>query len=166
MKNKITTHFYVKEARKDRKSKAPIYLRITVNGERAEISTDRKIEPDLWDKNSERVAGRLLAETGKQFTDWITNYDIKFNHKYDKQSMFREYEIYSERCPDVNRLNFVNDFRYLQKSTTLNARNLILVMKDTLNFLQNKSISPKRIRPISLKMIDWASWANKITIIN
>ena len=43
MKNKITSHFYVKEARKDRIGEAPIYLRITVNGERAEISTDRKI---------------------------------------------------------------------------------------------------------------------------
>jgi len=39
MKNKIITHFYVKEARKDSKVEAPIYLRITVNGERTEISS-------------------------------------------------------------------------------------------------------------------------------
>jgi hypothetical protein len=58
MKNKIVTHFYVKEAKKDRNGEAPIYLRITVNGERAEISTDRRINPELWDKASERVAGR------------------------------------------------------------------------------------------------------------
>ncbi|MFO7622394.1 MAG: Arm DNA-binding domain-containing protein, partial [Bacteroidales bacterium] len=58
MKNKIVTHFYVKEARKDRKGEAPIYLRITVNGERAEISTNRRISPDLWDKDSERAGGR------------------------------------------------------------------------------------------------------------
>ena len=35
MKNKIVTHFYVKEEKKDNNGEAPI----TVNGERAEIST-------------------------------------------------------------------------------------------------------------------------------
>jgi len=33
MKNKIVTHLYVKESSKDKKGEAPIYLRITVNGE-------------------------------------------------------------------------------------------------------------------------------------
>jgi hypothetical protein len=50
MKNKIVTHFYVKDARKDKTGEAPIYLRITINGERAEISTDKKVNPELWDK--------------------------------------------------------------------------------------------------------------------
>ena len=51
MKNKIVTHFYVKESKKDRRGMAPIYLRITINGERAEISTDRRVNPDSWDKD-------------------------------------------------------------------------------------------------------------------
>jgi len=46
MKNKIVTNFYVKESKKDRRGMAPIYLRITINGERAEISTDRRVNPD------------------------------------------------------------------------------------------------------------------------
>ena len=58
MKNKIVTHFYVKEEKKDNNGEAPIYLRITVNGERAEISTNRRVDPELWDKAAERVAGR------------------------------------------------------------------------------------------------------------
>jgi site-specific recombinase XerD len=58
MKNKIVSHFYLKESKKDSDGEAPIYLRITVNGERAEISTARRIKPDNWDKASERVAGR------------------------------------------------------------------------------------------------------------
>ena len=58
MKNKIIKHFYVRETKKDRKGEAPIYLRITVNGERAEISTNRKVNPDLWDRAAERVVGR------------------------------------------------------------------------------------------------------------
>lgn len=58
MKNKIVTHFYVKESKKDNNGETPIYLRITINGERAEISANRRIKPDLWDKASERVTGR------------------------------------------------------------------------------------------------------------
>ena len=50
MKNKIALHFYVKESKKDKNREAPIYLRITVNGERAEISTNKRINPELWDK--------------------------------------------------------------------------------------------------------------------
>ena len=57
MKNKIVTHFYVREKKKDKKGEAPIYLRITVNGERAEISTNRRVNPEIWDKASEKVDG-------------------------------------------------------------------------------------------------------------
>ena len=86
MKNKIVTHFYVKEAKKDSKEIAPIYLRITVNGERAEVATNKKVDSELWDKSSERVSGRseparminghlenLLAKVNKHFS----NADIK-----------------------------------------------------------------------------------------
>lgn len=58
MKNKIVTRFYVKEKKKDSKGEAPIYLRITINGERAEISTARRINPGLWDKVSEKALGK------------------------------------------------------------------------------------------------------------
>jgi len=63
MKNKIVTHFYVKEEKKDNIGEVPIYLRITINGERAEISTNRRVHSNLWDKASERVAGR--SESGR-----------------------------------------------------------------------------------------------------
>jgi hypothetical protein len=58
MKNKIVTHFYVRDEKKDKKGEAPIYLRITISGERASISTDRRVNPDLWDKAAERASGR------------------------------------------------------------------------------------------------------------
>jgi hypothetical protein len=58
MKNKIVTYFYVKEEKTDNDGEAPIYLRITVNGERAEISTNRKVDPSLWNKYSGRATGR------------------------------------------------------------------------------------------------------------
>jgi hypothetical protein len=86
MKNKIVTHFYVREEKKDKKGEVPIYLRITINGERASLTTDRRVNPDLWDKAADRVSGRneparvinfalntLLAKVEKYFS----NLDLK-----------------------------------------------------------------------------------------
>ncbi|RPI70127.1 MAG: hypothetical protein EHM47_12695 [Ignavibacteriales bacterium] len=61
MKNKIVNHCYEKESWKDKNGEVPIYLRITVNGERSEISTNRKVDPELWDKASQRVTGRYIT---------------------------------------------------------------------------------------------------------
>jgi hypothetical protein len=74
MKNKLKTHFYVK--------KSIVYLRVTINGERAEISTNKKINPSMWNKVSERVLGNndvntalntLLSKVEKHFS----NLDMK-----------------------------------------------------------------------------------------
>jgi len=71
MENKLITHFYVKHARKDRSGKAPIYLRLTVNSNRAEVSTSKKIEPEHWDNHSERVKGR--SESARIINAQLTN---------------------------------------------------------------------------------------------
>ena len=46
----MTTHFYVRQK--------TIYLRLTLDGKRADISTDKKIDPKVWDKSTEKVAGK------------------------------------------------------------------------------------------------------------
>ena len=50
MENKLITHFHLR--------KNTIYLRLTVNGERAEISTNKKITPILWSKALQKVKGK------------------------------------------------------------------------------------------------------------
>ena len=44
MKYDLSILFYIKLAKEDRKKLITIYLRITVNGERSELSANRKIE--------------------------------------------------------------------------------------------------------------------------
>lgn len=44
MQYDLSILFFLKKGQIDKKGEIPIYLRITVNGERAEISTNRKIE--------------------------------------------------------------------------------------------------------------------------
>ncbi len=49
---------------------------------------------------------KLLAETGKQFTDWITTFDLNYKFKYEKSVLYKDYVNHCEGCPDVNRLMF------------------------------------------------------------
>ena len=49
---------------------------------------------------------KLLAETGKQFTDWITTFDLNYKFRYEKAVLYRDYVNHCEGCPDVNRLMF------------------------------------------------------------
>jgi len=50
MKNRLITHFHLRNG--------IIYLRLTVNGERTEISTNQKTTPALWCKSLQRVTGK------------------------------------------------------------------------------------------------------------
>jgi hypothetical protein len=70
MKNRRTfsTVFYPRKDKADRNKLVPIYLRITVNGERAEIATGRRCRASKW-KNG-RVAG---SSTGAEELRLILN---------------------------------------------------------------------------------------------
>lgn len=58
MKYDLSILFYLKRAKADKKGLNPIYLRITVNGERSELSANRKIELIKWDSIAQRAKGR------------------------------------------------------------------------------------------------------------
>ncbi len=64
MKNGQNLHllFWLWKAKKDANGKAPIYLRITIDGKRSQISTGFKIEPQLFNVKAEEVRGKT-AET-------------------------------------------------------------------------------------------------------
>ena len=49
MQYDLSILFFRNKGQVDKKGLIPIYLRITVNGECAEISTNRKIELSKWD---------------------------------------------------------------------------------------------------------------------
>jgi hypothetical protein len=52
----------VKEARKDASCEATLYLRIAINSERAEISTDRKGNHGPWDDAGGGVLSSLESQ--------------------------------------------------------------------------------------------------------
>jgi len=57
MKNTFSLLFYPKGSMVDKTHKVPIYLRITVNGKRSELSTNRKIELSRWNNKAGKVSG-------------------------------------------------------------------------------------------------------------
>jgi len=49
--------FYLRRDKETKENQAPIYMRITVNGKRAEMATFRYIEPKRWNKEAGYVKG-------------------------------------------------------------------------------------------------------------
>jgi len=55
--------FYLKRSKLNKKGEAPIYMRITINGERSEASFKRSIDPGRW--NSAKGMARSLSKVEK-----------------------------------------------------------------------------------------------------
>ncbi|ATL48995.1 integrase [Chitinophaga caeni] len=59
-KQDISILFWLKRsvARRSEDGKAPIYIRVTIDGRKAEISLSRKVHPDNWDEKNKQVLGK------------------------------------------------------------------------------------------------------------
>lgn len=62
--------------------KALIYLRVTVNGERAEISIKRSVDRNRWDAAANRVRGN--KEDAREINTLLDNTILKLNKIYNK----------------------------------------------------------------------------------
>lgn len=82
MINTFTILIWISKSRINKKQKAPIYGRITVNGERAEISLKHFIETDKWNGQTGVVRG--FSEEAKMINTSINNFKIKMRKIYEK----------------------------------------------------------------------------------
>jgi hypothetical protein len=57
MKNKIAILFYTKSSRALNNGLLPIYLRITVDGVRIEVSTSKYVEKSRWSVEAGKIKG-------------------------------------------------------------------------------------------------------------
>lgn len=55
--NTFSILFFIRKERSNSKGEVPIYIRITVKGKRAEISTNRFIDPKKWDPKANKAKG-------------------------------------------------------------------------------------------------------------
>ncbi|SFU64294.1 Site-specific recombinase XerD [Pustulibacterium marinum] len=100
MKTDYHVHFYLKLAKKNKAGFVPIILRLVVNGQRAEYSISRRIDPKLWNANSEKVNGN--NRDAKEINDHISNLKHKLN---------RIHQSYIDSDTEVTVKNFMYDLR-------------------------------------------------------
>lgn len=75
MKTNFSMLFYMKKQKNYKTGAAPIYLRITVNGERAEFTSGRECEPSRWNSRAGRANG--TKEDVKTFNAFLDNLQTK-----------------------------------------------------------------------------------------
>ncbi|GGK48498.1 MULTISPECIES: site-specific integrase [Flavobacteriaceae] len=95
MKSSFTHLFYIKKSKADVNQKANIYLRITVNGKRSELSIDRKVPIDKWNQDANRVRGfSKEAQEINQYIDLIINKINKIHQRFvESEKRFTSIQI-------------------------------------------------------------------------
>lgn len=82
MNNTFSLLFHLRRPKSYTKGPQPIYLRITVNGKRAEMSTQRECEPTKWNGASGRAIG--TKEEAKQLNSYLDTLVSKlYQHQKD-----------------------------------------------------------------------------------
>ena len=82
MKNSIKIHFYIKKNRLNLKREAPIYLRVTVNSQRFEMSTHRSVLSTNWDNKKQRLKGN--SELTRTINNHLSMLEIKTHKKLNQ----------------------------------------------------------------------------------
>ena len=86
MKYDLSILLVLRKAQLDKKGYAPLYIRITVNGKRSELSVNRKVEPQKWDSRLQRMIGR--SESARVLNDYldglVNNVKKSFNELQEK----------------------------------------------------------------------------------
>ncbi len=100
----LTTLFYLKKRSGYVKGPLPIYLRITTNGERFEISTKRECEPEKWNSVTGRKNG--TREDARVLNSYLDAMQLKV---YDIQKQMLEANIDLSAEKLRNRINGVSD---------------------------------------------------------
>jgi site-specific recombinase XerD len=80
MQNKISILYYIKRTKPNSNGQVPIYSRITVDGKRFEMSTNRFIEPSKWSSDANKMKG--LSEETRSINSYL---DILKGKVYDAQ---------------------------------------------------------------------------------
>ncbi len=91
----FTQLFYLKGKHSEKFVKVPIYLRLTVNGERSELSISKKIDPEKWNARTGRMRGANLESIEfNQYLDTVRNKINKIHQRFvDEERLFTARDI-------------------------------------------------------------------------
>ncbi|MFD2287568.1 Arm DNA-binding domain-containing protein [Pedobacter petrophilus] len=97
MKTNFSLLFYLKKQKNYQAGAAPIYLRITVDGKRSEVTTGRSCDPSAWNVISGRCNGK--KEEIKSFNAYLDNLQNKVFEAH-RQLTEKDDTITAERLRD------------------------------------------------------------------
>lgn len=107
--------FFLKRSKKKTDGTVPIYLRITIDGKRKEISAQRTIDPALWDVTAQKAIGNSS--------------EIKSLNAYLKTLEQEVYETHHTALKDKTQVTATSLKAKLQ-GTDVQARMLIPIFQD------------------------------------
>ncbi|MBN1414343.1 MAG: site-specific integrase [Bacteroidales bacterium] len=87
--NTFNVLFFIRKTKLLRNGEAPVYVRITVNGDRGELGISRSINPEIWDSGKGRAKGNTRVV--KEFNEYLDEYHSRvFQAKKKLESDFRQ----------------------------------------------------------------------------
>jgi len=106
MKNKISILFYAKSVKESKNGLIPIYLRITIDGKRIELSTSKFIEKTKWNPQSGKIKGN--SEEARTINSYL---DILRNKVYETEKNMVNNNL------EINANTFKNKFLGIEEKT-------------------------------------------------
>jgi hypothetical protein len=112
---KLTLLFWLRKGKATKDGKAPLYVRVTIDGKDEDISIGRKVHPDDWNKTLKRVKGK-----GKE--DKLTNQAIA----RAEADLERQFQVLQIQYDSVSPLMLKNSFLKVP-ITTVKKSNFVSV---------------------------------------
>jgi hypothetical protein len=75
MKKSISPLFYLKRSKITAEKSVPVYLRITIGGQRIEISCKRYVNPNKWNTSAQKLSGS--TEEVKSLNAHLKNLELQ-----------------------------------------------------------------------------------------
>jgi site-specific recombinase XerD len=127
MQNLLSVLFYVKRNKEDNQGKVPIYMRITYDGKRAEVSAMRKVDLSKWNSKGNMVKG---YSTESKLLN--RHFDIMRNrvHEIHQKLLQEQEEITATLIKDIYLGNTDANKSILEMFEDHNSRMSKLVGKD------------------------------------
>lgn len=82
MNTSFTQLFYLKKRKTENGLKVPIYLRLTVNNKRSELSISRKVDPQKWDSRTNKVRG--TSSEARELNMYLDKVRSRMNKMHEK----------------------------------------------------------------------------------
>jgi site-specific recombinase XerD len=116
--------FFIRRTKLRKNLEAPILLRITVNGERTDVSVQRSIRPEQW--NSAKGCARTITQYGKDLNLYLDQVRLLV-YQYHQDLISRDMPVTAAALKSAYMHNVVEEHHtllelYLEHNTNLKSR--------------------------------------------